>query len=166
MKKLILSTLALAVIALAAETTNLLKPTNKTESWRLEQHEQAKAAMTVDGDGLVVDVTNVDGEAWHIQIFQTGLALKNGTEYVLTFKAKAGESREIQVQAGVDQEDWHLIGLDETVQLGTEWKDCKHTFTASEAVEKNNRVGFQLGQAKGKVCFKDVTLQEVKKASK
>jgi hypothetical protein len=163
MRKLVAATLTLAVIALAAETANLLKPTNKAESWRLEQHEQGKAAMSVDGEALVIDVTNVDGEAWHVQIFQTGLALKNGTEYVFTFKAKAAADREIQANAGIDQEDWHLIGLDEAVQLEKDWKDYKLTFSVSEAVEKNNRIGFQLGQSKGKVWLKDVTLTVAKK---
>ncbi len=163
MKRLIAATLTLTALALAAETANLLKPTNKTESWRLEQHDEAKAAMSVDGEALVIDVTNVTSESWHVQLFQTGLALKNGVEYVFTFKAKASESRSIQAVAGIDQEDWHMIGLDESVELGKEWKDYKFSFTASETVEKNNRIGFQLGQAKGKVWLKDVTLQPAKK---
>jgi hypothetical protein len=110
-----------------------------------------------------VDVTTDSSEAWHVQLFQTGLALKNGTEYVVTFKAKAAGSREIHVVAGIDQEDWHGIGLDETVQLEKDWKDYKYSFTVSEAVEKNNRIGFQLASSKGKVCFKDVTLTAAKK---
>lgn len=146
----------------AGADDNLLKPTNKTENWRLEQHEEAKATLSVDGDAIVVEVTNADYEAWHIQLFQTGLDLKNGKEYVVTYKAKAGESREIHVVAGIDQDDWRLIGLDEAVSLGTDWQDFKSTFTVSDPVEKTNRIGFQLGQSKGKVWFKDVTLKEAK----
>lgn len=156
-----LVTVALALPALAAGD-DLLKPTNKAESWRLEQHEQGKATLSVDGDAIVVDVTDVDGTAWHVQIFQTKLDLKNGKEYVLTFKAKAADNREIQAQAGIDQEDWHYIGLDDTVQVPKDWKESKHTFTANNTVEKNNRIGFVLGQAKGKVWIKDVTLKESK----
>lgn len=141
---------------------NLLKPTNKTENWRLEQHEEAKATLSVDGDAVLVDVTNVDYEAWHIQLFQTGLDLKNGKEYVVTYKAKVSESCEIHIVAGIDQDDWHLIGLDDAVSLGTDWQDFKSTFTVSDPVEKTNRIGFQLGQSKGKVWFKDVILKETK----
>ena len=38
----------------AAEKTNLLKPANKVDSWRFEQHEQAKGTieeMRRDDDG-------------------------------------------------------------------------------------------------------------------
>lgn len=152
--------LAMAVLAWPAFAgqDNLFKPTNSTESWRLEQHEEGKAAASVDGDALLVDVTNVDAELWHVQIFQIKLDLKAGKEYVLTFKAKADAARDIQANAGIDQEDWHNIGLDETVQLTTEWKEYKCTFTVNDPADKNNRVGFMFGQAKGKVWLKDVTL--------
>ena len=52
---------ALALPSLAVAGDDLLKPTNKAESWRLEQHEQAKATLSVDGDAVVIDVTNADG---------------------------------------------------------------------------------------------------------
>ena len=73
-------------------------------------------------------------------------------------EAKASEDREVQANGGIDQEDWHNIGLDETVAVTKDWKDYTFTITVSEPVANNNRIGFALGQAKGKVWFKDVTL--------
>src|SRR5436305_8838228 len=139
----------------ASAADNLLKPANKVENWRFEQHEDGKGKISVDGDAILFEVTNSDGTDWHVQAFQTPLDLKDGKEYTITFKAKADEMREIDVEAGIDQEDWHMIGLQEKVDLGKDWKEYKYTFTASDTKPNKNRVGFVMGAAKGKVWVKD-----------
>jgi hypothetical protein len=150
-----------ALASLAADKPNLLKPTNKVESWRFEQREQGKGTIKVDGDAICFEVTHPDGEAWHVQAVQTGLDLKDAREYVLTYKAKADPARPISVNAMIDEADWHTIGLAEEVQLTGDWKDYSHTFKAERPVEnRKNRVSFILGGDKGKVWFKDVTLTE------
>jgi len=138
---------------------NILKPVNKAENWRFEQHEDGKGKISVDGDAILFDVTNVDGTDWHVQAFQTPLDLKDGKEYTLTFKAKADDTREVDVEAGIDQEDWHMIGLQEKAELTKEWKDYKYTFTANDVKANKNRLGFVLGSAKGKVWVKDLVLK-------
>jgi hypothetical protein len=148
--------------AAPAAGANILKPTADVNSWRLEQHEEAKAAAAVAEGAMVFDVTKEDGTDWHVQAFQTPLDLKDNTEYVVTFQAKADAERTIKVQAGIDQDDWHLIGLDEEITLGKEWKPYEYKFTASETVANKNRFGFVLGQSKGKVYVKDVVLKPAK----
>ena len=143
----------------ASAADNILKPANKVESWRFEQHEDGKGKISVDGDAILFDVTNADGTDWHVQAFQTPLDLKNGKEYTITFKAKADEAREVDVEAGIDEEDWHMIGLQEKVELGKDWKEYKYTFTANDVKANKNRVGFVLGGAKGKVWVKDLVLK-------
>jgi hypothetical protein len=141
---------------------NLLKPANKAESWRFEQHEQGKGKMEPAADAMVFTVTEADGTDWHVQAFQTPLDLKDGTEYVATFKAKASEPRAIKVEAGIDEEDWHMIGLEEQVDLGKDWKDYEFKFTASETRPNKNRFGFVLGGEKGVVHVKDLVLKPAK----
>jgi len=143
----------------ASAADNILKPANDTKNWRFEQHEDGKGKMAVEGDAIVFEVTNADGTEWHVQAFQTPLDLKDGKEYTLTFKAKADEVREVGVQAGIDEEDWHNIGLDEKAELTKDWKDYKYTFTANDVKANKNRVGFVLGGAKGKVWVKDLVLK-------
>lgn len=136
---------------------NLLKPTNVAANWRLE-NQSGKATMTVDGDAVVFDVTETGTEEWHIQAVQTGFDLTEGKEYILTLKAKASAPRSMTVNAMVDQEDWHTIGLTETADLTTEWQDLKYEFKAEQVAKDKNRVTFVLGNATGKVWLKDVTL--------
>ena len=143
----------------AAAADNILKPANDAKNWRFKQHEEGKGKIAVEGDAILFEVTNVDGTEWHVQAFQTPLDLKDGKEYTLTFKAKAEDMREVEVQAGIDEEDWHMIGLQEKVELTKDWKEYKYTFTANDVKANKNRLGFVLGGAKGKVWVKDLVLK-------
>jgi hypothetical protein len=148
-------------LVLAADKANLLAPTNKLENWRFEQHEQGKGTAAVEGDAIVFDVTAAGGEPWHVQAVRPGLDLKEGKEYTLTYKAKGDPARTIQVNAMIDVDDWHTVGLTEDVELTKDWKEYSSTFKA-EGVNamKKNRVGFIIGGDKGKVWIKDMTLTE------
>jgi hypothetical protein len=153
--------LGLGVVAFAANKANLLKPSNKVGSWRFEQHEQGKGTATAEGDAIVFDVTTAGGEAWHVQAVMPGLDLKEGKEYALTYKAKADPARAVQVNAMIDVDDWHTVGLAEDVELTKEWKTFTSTFKADGVnAEKKNRVGFIIGAEKGKVWIKEMTLTE------
>ena len=159
-----LALLALTLTAFAqdkkdSKSDNMLKPANKTDSWRFEQHEEAKGKHSVDGDAIVFEVTNVTGTEWHVQAFQTPLKLEEGKEYILTFKAKADAEREVGVQAGIDEEPYSMIGLDEKASLTKEWKTFEYKFTASSVSKDKNRVGFVLGNEKGKVSVKEMVLK-------
>ncbi len=152
---------SLSLTAVAAEAPkNLLKSTSQVDHWQFEQIDDAKAAIAVEGDALVVTVTAVDGTDWHVQVNQPGLDLKNGRTYVVTFKARAAAKRSAQVYAGVNEDDYHAIGLDEVIELTPDWKDFTFTFNAADTAAKNNRLGFLLGQEKGAVQLRDVVLVE------
>ena len=154
--------MAAGLVAVAAEKAkNLLKEPSKPAAWQFEQHEQAKGTMTADGDGLLFDVTNVDGEIWHVQTFMHDVEFKEGKEYTFTYKAKAEPARSITATATIDEDDWHAIGLQEEAELTKEWKEQTHTFKAENVVKAGkNRLGFFLGNEKGKVWVKDLTLTE------
>ncbi|MDB5323540.1 MAG: Carbohydrate binding domain [Phycisphaerales bacterium] len=157
-------TLALLVtvgFAFAADKPNLGKPSNKADSWRFEQHEAAKGTMKIDGDAAVFETTNTDGEDWHVQAVMTGLDLKEGKEYVITFKAKGEPARTVRIGGNIDLDDWHAIGLSEEVELTKEWKDFSFPFKAENvAADKKNRIGFTLGGEKGVVMVKDFKITE------
>ncbi|HEX8912293.1 MAG TPA: carbohydrate binding domain-containing protein [Humisphaera sp.] len=142
---------------------NVVKPTADVKNWRLEQHEEAKATIAAADGAIVFDVTKEDGTDWHVQAFQTPVELKNQQAYVVTFQAKADAERAVKVQAGIDEEDWHPVGLDEEVTLGKEWKAYEYKFTAEDVKPVKNRIGFVLGQAKGKVYVKDLVVKPAPK---
>ncbi len=156
---LILPLLVLAVYANAADEKNLLKPTNKADSWRMEQSDSGKGTVAADGDAIVFDVTAVSGTEWHVQAAMAGVDFVEGKEYTLSFQAKADKDRPVQVNAMIDVDDWHTVGLFETVDLTKEYKDASYTFKAETVnKEKKNRVTLILGQEKGKVWVKNLKL--------
>lgn len=157
MKTLAAVSLLLAAL-LAADAKNLLKPTNKPESWRFEQHEGGKGGLKAEGDAIAFEVTNVTGTDWHVQAYQVDLDLAEGKEYVVKFQIKASENRSLMVAAGIDQDDWHGIGLNESLFVGKEYKPYEITFRAENVAPKKNRIGFVLGESKGTVFVKDFTL--------
>jgi hypothetical protein len=154
--------LVAGLVALADEPKNLLKPVNKVESWRFEEHEGGKGSVKVDGDAIVFHTTNVTGTDWHVQAIQTDLDLKDGQEYTLAFKARCDSSCLIGVHAMIDQEDWHQIGLGEQILLDKEYKEHKFTFRADGVVPKKNRISIVLGFEKATVWVKEMTLVEKK----
>jgi len=148
-------------IATAADKPNLAKPANKAESWRLEQHEGGKGTLKIDGDAAVFETTAVDSETWHVQATMTGLDLKEGKEYTVTFKAKSEPARTIHLSAMIDKDDWHTIGLSEDIEMTKDWKESKFTFKAeSVATELKNRISFMLGGEKGVLSIKDLVIEE------
>ena len=158
MKMLCIAVTLFAAALVVADPVNLLKPTNKEDSWRLEKAGDAKSEMKIEDDAVVFRTTVVDSTDWHVQAVQTNLDLKNGKTYTIKFKAKSPDEVAITVNAMIDQVDWHQIGLNEEVQLRKEFKDFSFEFTASDTVEKKNRISFVLGNSKGTVSIKDLTL--------
>ncbi len=152
--------LAIALCALGDEPKNLLKPTNKPDSWRFEQHDAGKGSIAAADDAILFTTSETDGTDWHVQAYQLGLDLKDGKEYVVTFKAKASGDRAVQFNAMIDQEDWHSVGLSENVDLGKDWKDYKYEFKAEQTIVNKNRIGFILGSEKGRIWVKDLVLSE------
>ena len=142
------------------ETKNLLKPTNDPESWVFELNDAGKGEMTVDGDAIVFHTTETTGTDWHVQAYQPEIDLKDDKDYVVKFQMKSAEPVEVLLVAGINEEDWHEVGLHESLSPTDEFKDYEFEFTAHDTVDKNNRIGFVLGIDKGVVSVKDMTLTE------
>jgi formylglycine-generating enzyme required for sulfatase activity len=139
---------------------NLLKPTNRAESWRLDIFEGAKAAIAAVDDSIVFNVDAVTGTDWHVQAFQTDLHLTDGDQYNIRFSAKASEPRKVVLGAHIDEADWHSIGLSTPIPLTTAFQTFQVPFRVQNAGEKKCRIGFVLGASTGVVTIKNITLTE------
>ena len=134
---------------------------NLTAGWTVEAQGASKAAMTFGADGgrrsghgPALHAGRGCGDGRH------GLAcadasdrpgLQNGTTYTVSFRAKADKPREMPVAAGLDQADWHNIGLAVTAELGTDWQTYRYTFDAHDVASQHGRVAFTLGGQTGTV---------------
>ena len=162
MKRLLAISLMLffPVVIVAEDAKNLLKPVNKAESWRLEQHEGGQATLKISDDAATFNATKVTGTNWHVQVFQTDLDLKEGTEYTLKLKLTASQRRNVMLVAMIDTADWHEIGLHEDLTVDKEVRPFEFTFRASGVVSMKNRIGFVMGDETGDLIVKEMTLTE------
>jgi hypothetical protein len=151
---------AFASVAFAEDAKNLLKPVNKVESWRLEKHEGAEGTLKISEDAAVFDAIKLTGTNWHIQAFQTDLDLKEGQQYTLKLKLSGSQRRSLVLVATTDTGDYHEIGLHEDITVNKEPRTFEFTFRATQVVEKKNRIGFMLGDEKGDLIVKEMSLTE------
>ena len=105
-----------------------------------------------------IDVTQTDGTDWHVQTHQTGLDLHGGHTYTVTFRAKADKERTMPVAAGLDQDDWHNVGLAVNADVGIDWKTFRYVFTAHDTAPNHNRIAFTLGGQTGTVWISDLQI--------
>jgi hypothetical protein len=148
------------IAVFADDAKNLLKPINKAESWRFEEHEGGKGTLKLADDSVVFDATKVTGTNWHVQAFQVDLDLKEGAEYTLKLKAAASQPRKVLLVAMIDADDWHEIGLHEDLDVGKEVRSFEFTFRATGVLPKKNRIGFVMGDETGDLIVKEMTLTE------
>jgi formylglycine-generating enzyme required for sulfatase activity/tRNA A-37 threonylcarbamoyl transferase component Bud32 len=139
---------------------NLLKPTNRANSWRYEIFEAAKGTMAAVEESIVFNVDAVTGTDWHVQAFQTDFRLKDGDQYTVRFSAKASEPRKVLLGAHIDEADWHPVGLSTPIPLTTAFQTFQVPFRVQNAGEKKCRIGFVLGASAGVVTVKNMTLTE------
>jgi hypothetical protein len=95
-----------------------------------------------------------------VQAVQTGLELKDGQEYTLTFQAKCDATCLVGLNAMIDQDDWHQLGLAEQISLGGEFREYKYSFRAEGVAPQKNRITIVLGFETGTVSIKDMVLVE------
>ncbi len=148
-----------AAVTFADEVTNLLKSFNKMEAWRLEEHEGGKGTLKVADNAVVISSTKITGTDWHVQAVMTGLDLQEGKDYILKFKAKADGVVNVGVSLGIDEEDWHTIGLGEQIVIGKTIAEHEFRFRAENVnTKKKNRLTFAVGLETCQLTITDMSL--------
>ena len=144
------------------EAENLLTEPGDPANWTLELHGEADAQLTqTDDDELHLTVTEPGEEAWHVQIYQGELDLTDGTEYVVTFDAKADKAQDIVVSASQQDDPWEPVGLWSEVEVGQAYEEHELTFTAEQTMDGRNRVPvIAAGLAEGEYWFKNLKVVE------
>lgn len=134
--------------------------------WTYESHAPSVAELvqtpSVDpqsAPSVVVNVKQNDPVEWHIQAHLAGLTLADGATYSVSFRAKAEKPGTLRVNVRKDVDDWSGMGLETTVDVGTEFRAYALTFKASSTVPGHARLGFMLGgRFLGAVEISDVRL--------
>ncbi len=135
---------------------------NGTESWRLEQHEAARASVeTGFYDGLPaarITTTQASAAGWHVQFVQSGLSLTEGQVYTLDFRVRSNTVRTVSVGLQQGYDPWQSYD-DTIISTASDWREWSHTFIAP-ATDANVRINFSgLGTDAGDFYLANVSLR-------
>lgn len=133
-------------------------------NWVLEQHDVAKATMSIDESDpyegnrcAKIEVSSVSGTGWHIQWKQVRLSLEKDSLSTVTFAAKADAPQNISVGIQKDTSPWTGY-YNTSFQLTTDWQVFQFSFRAADNNDKDTRLSFHLGGAVGTYWFDDIHL--------
>lgn len=122
----------------------------------------AKGTVSFDGE-MHVNVTKAGTENWHFQIQNWGLHIVEGRTFVLSFKAKSPQSRNIIVRIGRGDPGPYDHYLEEqTVKLTPEMKEYSFQFKMNKyKTNENATLDFNLSTEAGEVFIDDVDVREM-----
>ncbi|MFT4994561.1 MAG: hypothetical protein ACI965_001592, partial [Paraglaciecola sp.] len=122
---------------------------NGTEGWN-------GGTVSSEGDNnfFQADVANA-GDPWDVNLSQVMTLVQDET-YVLSFRAKASEARNIIAGLGLNDTPW--TNVTETVALSSQWQSFTYTLTTSGFGDDNSRVLFDMGAEAGTVYIDDVSV--------
>lgn len=121
--------------------------------WFLELHEGAQASVSVStqnpfegGYCARLQVNNVTGADWHLQLKQSGFSLQQDSAYVLQFAARASSPTTISVAAMRDNApyNWYAGAV---YALTEEWQTFSFSFVAPENNSGHGRITISPTQA-------------------
>ena len=107
-----------------------------------------------------IDISATSGSDWHIELSQSDIAFTEGTEYELTFWAKAEAPRPITLGAHKQSPDWDNYGLYKVFNISTDWRQYSTACTANASTNES-RIQFLVGAATDTVWIDDVDLRPV-----
>lgn len=127
-------------------------------AWSIEQHETAKGTLKHDVyDGRPcdrLDIHQIDGTDWHLQIKHVGLKVEPRHYYTLTFSGAADATRTLPVNVSMAEAPWSNLGLARTVRLTPQWTTFTLAFTSTGG-SANARVTFSPGGARETIYLAD-----------
>ena len=141
------------------------------DSWQLETQAGAEGKIsTVDiqntsangptGHALRVEIIKKPDEGWKLQVHQTGLDLKAGAGYTLSYWIRSDAPRVAGSYFALDQDPWSQLGGERDLALTKEWQHVRVAFQLGATLPRHARVSFALGQTTDAVEIADVRLSE------
>lgn len=147
------------------DTRKASSATTASSKWTWENQSNGDATFEtsvsqVGAPTLVAQIKSNAGPSWHIQAHLGGLNLEDGKVYTVQFDGKADRELGLNIDSRLDKPDWRFLGLGGSVKLTTAWKNYALSFTASGTEPNHARVGFVLGDVRGKIEIKNLTIRE------
>lgn len=134
----------------------------KPPPWILETHDPGSVAdlqVSPDAAGLLkTTITRADVPTpWYIKVHYSGISVKAGESYVLSFRVRADAPRQIGYGIGLAHAPWDAIFYGDLI-LGSDWQNISRTLVLPRG-DDNARIFFDLGAGTGRVEVDGVVLR-------
>lgn len=132
--------------------------------WILNIQDKGDATYTVEDENIVVNTVANGTQEHSVQLKQTGLPIKKGLKYRMSFDAYADEARTMKVAVeGGDDDNWTRYLKDTTVELTTEKQHYSYEFTMERNDNFKSVAEFNLGKqaSTAKVYISNVRLEVI-----
>lgn len=114
------------------------------------------APMTADTGVYTTTITTTTNNVWDIQIYQEGLVLEAGANYIVNVVASASQDRDVKVALGKASSPWTSYG-NSTLALTSSPQIFNFQFVMGN-IDSSARVVFDLGMYAGDVSIYDVSV--------
>ncbi len=133
-------------------------------AWDLYGDANTVASKAIDGDApagrtgsLRIDVTKAPGEDWRCALISDPVSVRAGSDYTLTFWAKADKPRDITAWVQRDTSPWNRWLDSGPIELTTSWQRIEIPWT-STGTDPAGRFEIGVGASTGSVWLDGVTL--------
>lgn len=107
-----------------------------------------------------VQITQADtGPAWHIQLNQAGLSVRQLRGYSVTLQIRADSERTVSVGFLQAHAPWEIIGFYRTLTVDTAWTEVNEYFIAG-VDDDDTRLAFDIGGSAVPVTIRDVHIED------
>jgi len=129
---------------------------------RVEEGNAARLEFPPENPDMlrVAIARGASGNSYDIQLNQSRLKVVEGHRYLLTFLARADQTRDLSFGMAKAHDPWSNLGLYRQVALTQEWQCFEETFVATED-EDRARVHFDLGGSGVSTELSTITLRSL-----
>jgi aryl-phospho-beta-D-glucosidase BglC (GH1 family) len=134
---------------------------NGQAGWNVNLNSGASANLASVPPGLQVNMSQVTGTAWHIQLTRSGFPLSYKKRYLVKIKAQADKSISITSYMGRSSSPYNAYSSYTNMSLEPSEKEFVFVFSMSEPYDANARLVFDMGNALGTVQINSIQVDEV-----
>ena len=132
--------------------------TTALNAWALYPRTGYAATKSLDGGTAKLSVTQSGGEIGGVEVRRLGIGVAAGSEYTLTFRARADSPMTMQAQIQKVASPFTAYASSDELRLSTDWQTFEIPMTSS-ATDGAAELTLLLGGSVGNVWIDDVKLQ-------
>lgn len=136
---------------------------NGATNWQFYKSSTATASWNTNNSTANINITDGSIGKWKVQLFQTGFNFEPNQTYVVSFDAKADQTKDIYCKLSTnddsDNYDYYDLSISDT------WQTYSFYFTMNAMGDNNGRLSFGLGENNTNINIDNIYVEQAYCAS-